>query len=143
MDILSTDDIPFIRNCRILNWILCGFALISSICRADWNVVFAFFGLAILIKFYERNPKYFTGLLFVMYSISCIMDIIWMILVLPNYDENESSSPSWKKLSFVHSLTTFCSVFEIIIKGFLLFLLFRKGALQDFKFINDGIQMFK
>ncbi len=73
-----------------------------------------------------------------MLSLSVIMDIIWMILVLPAWSQDEATNPDWKSLSTVHSLTGFFSFLEILVKGAMIFLAFRRGALQDLKFINDG-----
>jgi len=94
--------------------------------------------LAILIKFYNRDSKYYSGLLFLLLAGSIIMDLLWMIIVLPNWGDDESHSPSWKSLGFVHSLAGFLSFCEVIVKGVQLFFLFNKGALNNLKFKNDS-----
>ena len=135
---MSTDNIKFCRNQRILNWILLGLAVVSSLCRADWNIVFGCIGLAIINKFFSKDPAYFTGILFALFSVSIIMDSIWMIIVLPNWSSDESTAPTWKSLGFIHGLVGFFAFLEVVVKGVMVFLFHRKGALENFKFINDS-----
>ena len=93
-------------------------------------------GLAIFVKYYEKDQKYYTGILFAIFAVSILMDIIWMVIILPSWSEDESTNPEWKGLSTVHSLTAFFSFVELVVKGLMMFLLFKKGATEDFKFVN-------
>lgn len=72
-----------------------------------------------------------------MFAISILMDIIWMVIVMPAWSEDESANPEWKDMSTTHSFTNFMAFIEVIIKGIMLFFLHKKGALDDFKYINN------
>lgn len=61
-----------------------------------------------------------------------------MIVVLPTWRDSESTSPSWKTLSFIHSFVGLLSFAELIVKGVQLFFLFKNEAIKDFKYKNDN-----
>ena len=107
---------------------------ISCIARADWNIIIGFAALAILVRYFDKDPYYFNGILFYLLLASIILDIVWLIFILPAWNDNSPSNKLWNQLSFVHTLVSICSFLEIGVK-FLSVFFIMKG------FDDSGIKL--
>ena len=134
----------FTRNLRILFWITIVLSSISCLARADWNIIFAFFGLVIITKYYEKNQNYFISILFYSLAGSIILDVFWMIMVLPAWNANAVGNKKWDELSSLHGFVTLTSSIEIIIKSVILGLIVKRPdsngkAIPELRFYNTGL----
>ena len=133
-----SDNVVYNRNLRFLNWILVGLACGSCLCRPDWNLVVGFISLAVLMRSNQNDEKYFSGLLFFFYAFSLVIDVLWMAVLFPSWKSGDGANAHWDSLSFMHNLVSLSALVEFLVKGLIVFLLFKKGAHEGFKFINEN-----
>ena len=93
--------------------------------------------MIIVTKFFNKEARYYSGLLFLLFSVGAILDVLWMIIILPSWSSDESQNPNWKSLSSVHTLVTVFALISLALKGLILFTQFKFGALTNFSYIND------
>ena len=107
-------------------WILIGASIFSCLCRNDYNIIGATSVLIIIGLFYQKFPKLITKITFQIYAGLCVLDLIWLIIMMFVWTHGEGSSSFWRSLSFMHNLIYWFGVLELIGKGYLLFLLFEE-----------------
>ena len=83
--------------------------------------------------FYNKYPKLILKISIHIYIGLCILDLIWLIIMMFVWTHGKGSSQFWKSLSIMHNFIYWFGVIEFIGKGYLIFLLFN-----DFK--NFGNQ---
>lgn len=133
----------FTRNLRILFWITVVLSSISCLFRADWNIIISFFGLVIITKYYEKSQNYFLGLLFYSFAGSIVLDVFWMMMILPAWNSNAIANKKWDELSGLHGLVTLTSLLEILAKAIILGLIVKRPnsngkLIPDLRYYNNG-----
>ena len=120
----SSDKNQSIELIRKGTWILIAASIFSCLSRNDYNIIGAMSVLIIIGLFYTKFPKLITKISVHIYVGLCILDLIWLIIMMFVWTHGEGSSTFWKSLSFMHNLIYWFGVLELIGKGYLLFLLF-------------------
>ena len=133
----------FTRNLRILLWITVVLSSISCLVRADWNIIFSFIALVIITKYYEKNQNYFISLLFYSFAGSIVLDVFWMIIILPAWNANAIANKKWEDLSGLHGLVTLTSLLEILVKSIILGLIVKRPdsngkLIPELRYYNNG-----
>lgn len=128
---------PIQNYTRKLTYLLSAVSILNCIIRNDYNVVFGFLILGIINKFYLDNPKYFSKILIHLVSGLIIVDVIWIIIVLPYWNsKSENHNDYWESLSFIHTFSIILAFIEILIKALIGYFLINDYKKQ-FKSIKD------
>ena len=114
-------------------WILISASIFSCLARNDYNIIGGISILIITCLFYNKYPKLILKISIHIYIGLCILDLIWLIIMMFVWTHGKGSSQFWKSLSIMHNFIYWFGVIEFIGKGYLIFLLFN-----DFK--NFGNQ---
>ena len=113
-----------------LVWGLAASSCASCMVRNDYNVLFAFLAMIILINYFKDNPKFFSKIIIHMMAGLLLIDIFWLIIIIPYWNSNQGGKNMyWASLSGVHSFAIFMAFIEIILKGGILgifFLYYKK-----------------
>lgn len=118
---------------KALAYLLAAMAVTSCIIRNDYNVVFAFLVLVIVNKYYNDGPQYYVKILFQLFVVLIIVDIIWLAITLPYWgSSSKTHNDYWDSLTFVHTLAIFLAFCQIILKGIMGYLVFDTYK-QDYK----------
>lgn len=117
VDIFSSE--TYSRNLRIIFWalILCGG--LTSLCKADLNLILGFVGLVIVVKYYSKDSNYYLGLIFYLTAAFLVSDLIWCIMILPAWTKSPENEV-WTSLSTVHSITSLVTFIGLALKVALL-----------------------
>lgn len=91
-------------------------SVLSCLIRNDYNVIFAFFILMILNKFYINNTSFFTKLIIHLLVVACIADLIWLLVMWSFWGVTLKKNPYWEGLSGIHSFGLFMGILEIGLK---------------------------
>ena len=136
-------------------------AITSCLGRNDYNVVFSILTLMILTNFYNQSPKITTKIIFQIFAILALADIIWIIYFSGawthlskeereknNNNDSEDIISFWDSLWLIHGFVYFLAYIELILKILLLYYLFTdyngKYIWKDLFNLNyDGSNMDK
>ena len=101
-----------------LVWGLAASATASCMVRNDYNVLFAFLTMIILINYFHTNPKFFSKIVIHLMAGLLIIDIFWLIIIMPYWNSTlGGKNVYWNSLSGVHSFALFMAFVEICLKG--------------------------
>ncbi len=118
---------------RKLLWGLAAISVAACMVRNDYNVMFAFLVIIILINNYKDNPRFYSKLIIHLMAALIVIDIFWLVIIMP-YWNAKIDNKYWNSLGGVHSFALFMAFIEICIKGGILGLFFL-----DYKEKNDDI----
>ena len=104
-------------------WFLIAASIFSCLARNDYNIIGAIAILVIIGLFYDKYPKLILKISIHIYIGLCILDLIWLIIMMFVWTHGEGSSRFWKSLSFMHNFIYWFGVFELIGKCYLIILL--------------------
>jgi hypothetical protein len=134
----------YMRNLRIIFWglIVCGG--LTSLCRADLNLIVGFVGLVITVKYYNKDSNYYLGLIFYLTTAVLISDLVWCIMILPAWTKSPDNEV-WTSLSTIHSITSLVTFIGLALKITLLGFIIKRPdnttgkAIPEFNLMNNSI----
>lgn len=86
---------------------------------------------------YDKDPNYFSGAIFYLFAASGVLDIIWMVFILPAWGAESPGNKLWESLSTVHTITTICSILELVVKILVLLLIIKRPENESGKPIPE------
>lgn len=85
--------------------------------RNDYNVIFAFLVMTILIRYFKEHERFYSKVIIHMMGGLIAADIVWMIIVIPYWTETlKPSNKYWDSLSGVHSFAMWMCFVGILLK---------------------------
>ena len=85
--------------------------------RNDYNVLFAFLTLIILIRYYEENSKFYSKIIIHLMSGLIAVDVFWLIIIMPYWNSSlDKRNIYWESLSGIHSFAILFAFVEIVLK---------------------------
>lgn len=87
----------------------------SCLIRNDYNVIFSFFILIILNRFFMENTKFYTKIIIHILGFLAIADIIWLIIMMPTWNAPVKND-YWESISGLHSFVLFLAFAELFLK---------------------------
>src|SRR5689334_10495406 len=96
--------------------------------------------LVILNRFYPENPKFYSKILIHLNTALILVDILWLIIIMPYWESQSAKNVYWDSLSGVHTFALILAFIELLLKGGLIALVFL-----DYKknYPNDINDLFK
>lgn len=122
-----------------LVWGLAATSCASCISRNDYNVLFAFLSMIILVNYYRENPKFYSKIIIHLMAALMVIDVFWLIIIMPYWSSTQGGKNQyWESLSGVHSFAIFLAFIEILLKGGVLAVFFL-----DYKSKHDVADLMK
>jgi len=122
-----------------LVWGLAASACASCMVRNDYNVLFSFLTMIILVNYYRENPKFFSKIVIHLMAGLLVIDVFWLIIIMPYWNSSlGGKNKYWDSLSGVHSFAIFMAFVEIALKGGVLAIFFL-----DYKSKHDIAELMK
>ena len=87
----------------------------SCLIRNDYNVIFSFFILIILNRFYLENTKFYNKIIIHLLGVLVMADIVWLIIIMPIWNANIKNE-YWSSISGLHSFILFLAFTELFLK---------------------------
>ncbi len=101
-----------------LVWGLAVSSCASCIVRNDYNVLFSFLSIIVLIKYFRENPKFYSKVIIHLMTGLIVIDVFWLIIIMPYWNSSlGEKNKYWESLSGVHSFAIFMAFIEILLKA--------------------------
>jgi hypothetical protein len=85
--------------------------------RNDYNVLFSFLAMIILIRYFNDNPKLYSKIIIHLMTALSLVDIIWLMIIMPYWNATLGvKNKYWESLEGIHSFALFLAFVEIFIK---------------------------
>ena len=108
-------------------WILIAASIFSCLSRNDYNIIGAISVLIIIGLFFNKFPKLITKILIHIYAGLCVLDLIWLIIMMFVWTHGNNTNKYWRSLAFMHNLIYWFGLLEFLYKVYLLF-----GLVKDY-----------
>ena len=108
---------------ELLTWILISLAICSCLWRNDCNVLIGLIIILTLNRKFNNNPAYYCRMLIHILIILIIVDITWMFLLLPYWNDSKNEKLYTSTANTLHNWVTFFSVLELIMKFVIIYFL--------------------
>ena len=107
----------------LLTWVLILLAIISCLWRNDCNVLMGLLIVLILNRQFNSNPALYSKIIIHLLVVLIIIDLIWMFIMFPYWNDEKNEELYSGTANVLHTLVEFIGVFELLLKGGILFLL--------------------
>ncbi len=85
-------------------------------------MIFSFFVLIVLHNFYNENSFFYTKSLIHLTFTVVLIDLLWLIIIIPLWKNSEVDSEYWQSLSGIHNFILFIAFLELVVKSAMIFL---------------------
>ena len=131
---------------RISLYSFAAISITSCLMRCDYNVLFAFGFLIIIRSIYKSNPIQIGKMVLHLTAISGICDLLWMIIMIPYWNEDYKDNKIWESTSGMKAFVIMLSFIELGVKGFFGYVVFidyqknTNGNLNDLFTFGYGLK---
>jgi hypothetical protein len=112
----------------------------SCLIRNDYNILFAFLILMILNRLYQENDKFYMKVLIHLLLALIIVDILWLIVVMPYWTNHTGKNSYWDSLSGIHTFTIVMAFLELFLKAAMIGLIFIEFRKHYATYVTDLLQ---
>ena len=96
-------------------------------------------------QFFKEYPKLVLKGIIHFLGILCVIDALWLIIMMFSWTHGKNTSKYWQSLFFIHNLIYLIGIIEFLGKGYLIYLLFNEyknygnqDELYDFVYSIDN-----
>jgi hypothetical protein len=94
----------------------------------------------ILNRLYQENDKFYMKVLIHLLLALIIVDILWLIVVMPYWTAHSGKNSYWDSLSGIHTFTIVLAFVELFLKGGMIGLIFIEYRKLYGNYITDLLQ---
>ena len=127
------------------SWILIATSIFSSLSRNDYNIIGGIIILILFNQFFKEYPKLVLKGIIHFLGILCVIDALWLIIMMFSWTHGKNTSKYWQSLFFIHNLIYFIGIIEFLGKGYYIYLLYNEyknygnqDELYDFVYSIDN-----